>query len=389
VDDGKIRYLGVSNVGMSDLNYLMEHARIQPKVVQNMFKVYKPGQQTLETGVQESGEGAAEDGEEGDDDDEEEEGGAEYRLKTDGYETDGINVEGDITKSETPEGKKKAKAAQQLAQVQSFKDYCLSRGLLFVGYGVINAWPYLLPPLYDPHVVKVAFKYGKPSSQILLRWALQHGVHTISRSGNMKHIEENAPENILNFELTEFDMHVLDSIALVAESPIDGNTPAWSPDLYELFRAQVGGADVGSSVPRKLMRKHYDALTNTTYASNKGTMSAGGVPRPARDLVNCHGKGVQDFDIGETCWKALWVFHGCLESTVPRFGEWHQGQSMMALFEDSRQWATLEDAEHRIACYGQATKPVAGAGAAAGAKGGAVGGGGMPAQVPLPTMPSR
>jgi len=50
VDMGRVRSLGVSNFGVEELEALWEIARIKPVYLQNIFKVYKQGEQILGSG---------------------------------------------------------------------------------------------------------------------------------------------------------------------------------------------------------------------------------------------------------------------------------------------------------------------------------------------------
>lgn len=56
----------------------------------------------------------------------------------------------------------------------------------------------------------IADKYNKSTAQLLIRWSLQHGFVCIPKSGNKKHIKENA--NVFDFEISEEDMNEIDSI---------------------------------------------------------------------------------------------------------------------------------------------------------------------------------
>jgi diketogulonate reductase-like aldo/keto reductase len=48
----------------------------------------------------------------------------------------------------------------------------------------------------------------KSTAQILIRWALQHGLVVIPKSANRRRIFENA--DIFDFEITAEDMEILD-----------------------------------------------------------------------------------------------------------------------------------------------------------------------------------
>jgi diketogulonate reductase-like aldo/keto reductase len=59
----------------------------------------------------------------------------------------------------------------------------------------------------------VAKKYSsaetKSTAQILIRWALQHGLVVIPKSSNRRRILENA--DVFDFEISRDDMRLLDS----------------------------------------------------------------------------------------------------------------------------------------------------------------------------------
>ncbi len=61
-----------------------------------------------------------------------------------------------------------------------------------------------------PAVGDLAGRYGRSPAQVALRWNLQHQVVTIPKSSRPDRIEDNAA--IFDFELSEADMAVLDSL---------------------------------------------------------------------------------------------------------------------------------------------------------------------------------
>ena len=67
--------------------------------------------------------------------------------------------------------------------------------------------------LKDPRLVAIAKKYSssktKSTAQILIRWALQHGLAVIPKSSDRRRILENA--DVFDFEISEDDMRLLDS----------------------------------------------------------------------------------------------------------------------------------------------------------------------------------
>lgn len=74
----------------------------------------------------------------------------------------------------------------------------------------------------DPKLQSLAQKYEKTPAQIILRWALQHGVSSIPKSANLQRIKENF--DIFDFEISQIDMHFIDTFnenLRVVEDPIN------------------------------------------------------------------------------------------------------------------------------------------------------------------------
>lgn len=74
----------------------------------------------------------------------------------------------------------------------------------------------------DPKLQNLANKYNKTPAQIILRWALQHGVSTIPKSSNLKRIQENF--DVFDFQITQEDMDTIDDFNenfRVVEDPMD------------------------------------------------------------------------------------------------------------------------------------------------------------------------
>ena len=169
VDLGRVRALGVSNFGIQELETLWSFARVKPVYVQNIFKIYKQGEQILS-----------------------------FRS-------------------------------------QSVMDWARSHGMMMVGYSTINSWPHLLPPLSDPHVLQIAKAKGRTASQVLHRWALQHGVTVIPKASSLERIRENS--QLLDFELSDAQMSALDGLATLSETTHDKMLPLWREDVFDLAHA--------------------------------------------------------------------------------------------------------------------------------------------------------
>lgn len=63
--------------------------------------------------------------------------------------------------------------------------------------------------LNDPKLMEMASRYHRSSAQILIRWALQHGLIVIPKSTHAERIRENA--DVYDFEISAEDMDVLNS----------------------------------------------------------------------------------------------------------------------------------------------------------------------------------
>ena len=110
--------------------------------------------------------------------------------------------------------------------------------MAFVSYSVINAWPMILPPMDDPHVIAISKRYNRTPAQILNRWALQLNTAIIPRSKNVDRIEENA--GVLEFALGEIDMRLLNGLSVLAQSTSEA-FPPFVKDVYGLFSQSEEG----------------------------------------------------------------------------------------------------------------------------------------------------
>ena len=64
--------------------------------------------------------------------------------------------------------------------------------------------------LNHPNILRIGKKNGKTSAQVLIRWALQHGLIVIPKSVHEARIKENS--KVYDFDLDTEDMNVLDSM---------------------------------------------------------------------------------------------------------------------------------------------------------------------------------
>ncbi|KAF9732341.1 hypothetical protein PMIN02_006978 [Paraphaeosphaeria minitans] len=84
-------------------------------------------------------------------------------------------------------------------------DWCNKRGIILEAYcPIVRA-----TKAEDPLVQPLAKKYGKTTSQVLLRWSLQMGFVPLPKSVTKSRIEENA--QLYDFELSAEDMKSLDT----------------------------------------------------------------------------------------------------------------------------------------------------------------------------------
>jgi diketogulonate reductase-like aldo/keto reductase len=92
---------------------------------------------------------------------------------------------------------------------QDLLAFCQAKGIVIEAYSPLTHGE----RLKDPRLVAIAKKYSssktKSTAQILIRWALQHGLVVIPKSSNRRRILENA--DVFDFEISEDDMRLLDS----------------------------------------------------------------------------------------------------------------------------------------------------------------------------------
>jgi diketogulonate reductase-like aldo/keto reductase len=85
-------------------------------------------------------------------------------------------------------------------------DFCRSRDIQLEAYSPLTK----ATRLGDPRLSEIAGRYGRSTAQILIRWALQHGLVVIPKSADKTRINENAA--VFDFELTEETMAALDAL---------------------------------------------------------------------------------------------------------------------------------------------------------------------------------
>jgi diketogulonate reductase-like aldo/keto reductase len=83
--------------------------------------------------------------------------------------------------------------------------FCAAKGIVVAAYSPLTQGT----RLNDRKLIAVAKRYSKSPAQILIRWALQHGLVVIPKSANRRRIFENA--DVFDLEITPEDMLLLDS----------------------------------------------------------------------------------------------------------------------------------------------------------------------------------
>jgi diketogulonate reductase-like aldo/keto reductase len=83
--------------------------------------------------------------------------------------------------------------------------FCERHGIAFEAYS-----PLAKGRLSDPTVGDIGEKYGKSTSQVMLRWAIQHGTVPLPRSSQESHILQNF--EVFDFELSDEDMDRMNNI---------------------------------------------------------------------------------------------------------------------------------------------------------------------------------
>lgn len=96
-------------------------------------------------------------------------------------------------------------------------DYCVRHGIVLEAYSPLTKGT----RLRDPAFAEFAAKYAHTPAQIVLRWALQHGVVVIPKSARPERIRENA--RLFDFSISAKDMAVLDGLG-------EGYRTSWNPE---------------------------------------------------------------------------------------------------------------------------------------------------------------
>lgn len=95
-------------------------------------------------------------------------------------------------------------------------DFCASKGITLTAYCPLTHGD----KLHHRTIVEIGRTHRKTGAQVLLRWALQHGVIAIPKSARKERIDENAA--LYDFELDAAEMAKLDALD-------EGYRTSWDP----------------------------------------------------------------------------------------------------------------------------------------------------------------
>jgi diketogulonate reductase-like aldo/keto reductase len=85
-------------------------------------------------------------------------------------------------------------------------EFCSGKNIVLEAYSPLTRGH----QLDNPTLIPIAQAHGKTSAQILIRWALQHGVVPLPKSSKPSRIKQNA--QVFDFELNEDEMRQLDGL---------------------------------------------------------------------------------------------------------------------------------------------------------------------------------
>ncbi|MFX0010664.1 MAG: aldo/keto reductase [Candidatus Hermodarchaeota archaeon] len=85
-------------------------------------------------------------------------------------------------------------------------EYCKSKSIFLESYCPLTR----TRKFNNPTLAAIGQKHSKTPAQVLIRWGLQHDIITIPKSGDKKHLTENA--DVFDFSLDESDMKKLDNL---------------------------------------------------------------------------------------------------------------------------------------------------------------------------------
>lgn len=110
--------------------------------------------------------------------------------------------------------------------------YMISKGVQTESWGAFAEGKFDI--FTNPTLVAIAEQYGKTTAQVMLRWQLQRGVVSLSKSANPERVRQNF--DIFDFELSEDDMTQI--AALNTNTTVFGNQH--DEKLVEMLAGFVG-----------------------------------------------------------------------------------------------------------------------------------------------------
>ncbi len=89
---------------------------------------------------------------------------------------------------------------------EKMRRYCDELGIIIQAYSPLTR----ATRLGDERLVRIAQKYGKSPTQILIRWNIDQGAVPIPKANQRRHLEENI--DVFDFEIARSDLRLLNSL---------------------------------------------------------------------------------------------------------------------------------------------------------------------------------
>jgi len=113
-------------------------------------------------------------------------------------------------------------------------EFCRKHGITLQAYAPLGGGDKGAELLENPTVKDIAEEHSRTTAQVLIRWAIQHGVPVVTKSCTPERIQSNI--NVFNFELTKESMERLDGL----EKEIGGKRFCWKGvDPSEIYVVDV------------------------------------------------------------------------------------------------------------------------------------------------------
>ncbi|KAG8196598.1 hypothetical protein JTE90_014159 [Oedothorax gibbosus] len=90
------------------------------------------------------------------------------------------------------------------------REFCEENGIHVQAYSSFGSRSGCKELMSDPTVIKIAQYHNKTSAQVLLRWAIEHGLSVIPKTCNLERLKENM--DIFDFSLTSEQLQKLDNL---------------------------------------------------------------------------------------------------------------------------------------------------------------------------------